>query len=140
MRSASPLALVFIGIVLCSPPAIAQLPANNVAVLPLGSYELTETDGSPVKPGYIVGTDITNTPIPGVKAGEVWIEPIGNPAARRIIARESFVMTPHAGGFTGTNASGNTFEMEFNSALGKWETVMTSGPKTGTRRRLNPRP
>ena len=118
----------------------AQTPdiGDPVPVFATGEYEITNTDGTPIRAGKTVGSTVVQVG-PGVYVGWVWIEDEDDPDTRQVIAGENFVMTPYApGAYSGTNDRGNSFELVYNSMTGKWTSVMTSGPNTGTARNWTP--
>ena len=108
-------------------------PAMACAQAPIGAWELTNPNGSPIRPGWDVGIDIQ------VEDGGI----VGRPWVNRGQGREELeeeVMTIHELGLSGTfewiNRRGHVGLLYYNFERLQWESEVILGPHAGTVRAL----
>ena len=133
MRLLLPLLLLLVAglaLPLVSQPAAPALAAPSGFA---GTYDLTKTDGTPI----FTGIEVTVTVVPAVFPcyfGIVAIDEGNGPVAVDIMT-----ICPNGDGYDTKNSAGNTGTITPKGS-GQYQTEMTSGPNSGTKRKMSKQP
>lgn len=136
MLSIRSLVPFLMALILGSTALLAQGPVGTEPPLTLdGSYHIVNMDGTGLGPGVTAGVDVSTTN--GVMTGRVWVDmgqgPVWVPG--ETLTYELIGINPLL--YTWTNVNGNSGMVGWNAANGRFESIVITGPNSGTMRAYN---